>query len=138
MRGFLAPLQFTAKYKKRKEKMKEQTNSEVRDWSPSYASEIPYVPVNWSDRDAITRRVCDILEAVMPDGNQLEKTKEIVKEMTKQYWINLYNDQFDSLTPNQLTGFTYDKSQYSKALWEKAKELGSDHETEEPQNANYR
>ena len=90
--------------------------------APEYASEIPYVPVNWSDRDTLTRRVCDILEAVMPEGNQLEKTKELVKEMTKQYWITLFNDQFDCLTPEYkgLVGFTAHKEKYSRAIWELA------------------
>lgn len=106
--------------------MSEETRKEVTSNLPYYASQVPYVPVNWTDRDTITRRVCDILEAVMPEGNQLEKTKDLVKEMTKQYWIQIFNDQFDSLTPTQLTGFTYDKAQYSKAIWDKAIELGVD------------
>lgn len=89
---------------------------------PKYASEVPFVPVNWTDRDTITRRICDILEAVMPEGNQLEKTKELVKETTKQYWIQLFNDQFDCFA-NKLTGFTWDKEQYSRAIWDKAVEL---------------
>ena len=88
---------------------------------PTYASEVPYVPVNWEDRDTITRRVCDILEAVMPEGNQLEKTKALVKEMTKNYWIELFNDQFDSLQDKQrFNGFTIVRTKYSRAIWEVA------------------
>lgn len=86
-----------------------------KDLKPSYASEVPYAPVNWEDRDTITRRVCDILEAVMPEGNQLEKTKDLVKEMTKQYWITLFNDQFDSLQGRGLIGSSRDE--YSMAIW---------------------
>ena len=89
---------------------------------PTYASEIPYVPVNWEDRDTITRRVCDILEAVMPEGNQLEKTKDLVKEMTKQYWMQIFNDQFDSLQdkPQRIGGFMIVRTKYSQAIWEVA------------------
>jgi hypothetical protein len=92
------------------------------DESPDYASEVPYVPVNWEDRDTITRRVCDILEAVMPEGNQLEKTKDLVKEMTKQYWIQIFNDQFNCLQdkPQIIGGFTIQKTKYSQAIWEVA------------------
>ena len=96
---------------------------------PAYASQVPYAPVNWTDRDTVTRRICDILEAVMPEGNQLEKTKELVKETTKQYWITLFNDQFDSLHPNTLTGFTHDRQQYSEVMWELAERLDKPMET---------
>lgn len=99
-----------------------------KDSKPAYASEVPYVPVNWEDRDTITRRVCDILEAVMPEGNQLEKTKDLVKEMTKQYWITLFNDQFDNLQNRGLIGSSRNK--YSEAIWNVALgELPKDVET---------
>ena len=88
-----------------------------KDTKPSYASEVPFAPVNWEDRDTITRRVCDILEAVMPEGNQLDKTKELVKEMTKQYWITLFNDQLDSLL---VRGLETNRTRYYAAIWEEA------------------
>lgn len=88
-----------------------------KDIKPNYAGEVPFVPVNWEDRDTITRRVCDILEAVMPEGNQLDKTKELVKEMTKQYWITLFNDQLDSL---QVRGLETNRTRYYTAIWEEA------------------
>lgn len=94
---------------------------------PQYASEVPYAPVNWTDRDTITRRICDILEAVMPEGNQLEKTKELVKETTKQYWITLFNDQFDSFSEGKLVGFTYDRELVSRAIWEQTLEYREKH-----------
>lgn len=90
-----------------------------KDIKPTYASEVPFVPVNWEDRDTITRRVCDILEAVMPEGNQLDKTKELVKEMTKQYWITLFNDQLDSLQARGL-GLETSRTRYYAVIWEEA------------------
>ena len=89
---------------------------------PTYASEVPYVPVNWFDRDNMTGRILEILEAVMPEGKQLTATKNLVKESTKRYFINLFNDQFDDLTTGPNIGFS--KSAYSEAIWEMAQKQG--------------
>lgn len=67
---------------------------------PTYASSIPFVPADWSDRDAITGRILEILEAVIPEGRQLEATKRLVKEATKGYWIEMFNNQYEVLTGN--------------------------------------
>lgn len=90
---------------------------------PEYASEVPYVPVNWYDRDNITGRILEILEAVLPEGRQLEATKNLVKESTKQYFIHLFNDQYDALSTHLAQGknnFRDDKDRYFRAIWEMA------------------
>ena len=85
-------------------------------YAPDYASEVPFVPMNWTDRDNITGRLMEILEAVMPEGRQLTATKNLVKECTKWYWINAFNNQFDSITGNDENP-SAEAAPYSTAVW---------------------
>lgn len=93
---------------------------------PEYASEVPYVPVNWQNRDDITGQLLQIIEAVLPEGKQLEATKHLVKETTKKYWIDLFNDQFDALSGRvsrpEDDGVLFWED-YCTALWEKTLSL---------------
>jgi len=84
---------------------------------PDYASEIPFVPVNWEDRDNITGRILGILEAVMPEGQQLSATKDLVKDATKKYWIDLFNDQFETLQFSRQQPVLGDRARFQEALW---------------------
>lgn len=91
--------------------------------APEYASAVPYVPVNWYDRDNITGRILEILEAVLPEGRQLDATKNLVKDSTKQYFIHLFNDQFEALNGHlSKDGNSYQdiKDRYFRAIWDMA------------------
>lgn len=84
---------------------------------PNYASDIPYVPMNWGDRDSIVGKLMEILEAVIPEGKQLEATKGLVKRSLSEYFTHSFNDAFKGLTNTSPTvGYQWDD--YVKALWE--------------------
>jgi len=90
------------------------------DTRPEYASEVPHVPMNWGNRDDITGRILQILEAVMPEGKQLEATKDLVKKSTKDYFIEAFNMQFSVLRHPVKGdgGESYDG--YCEAIWREA------------------
>lgn len=97
--------------------------------APEYASQVPVVPVDWQDRDNMTARILEVLEAVMPEGRQLEATKNLVKEVTKQYFIHLFNYQFDALSTHLASGkndYRNIRDRYFKAIWEAAQTETSD------------
>lgn len=90
-------------------------------YEPNYAGEVPYVPVAWGHRDDITARLLQIVEAILPEGKQLEATKHLVKDTTKKYWIELFNNQYDCLPyrpgEDALGGSWGD---YCQAIWDEA------------------
>ena len=87
---------------------------------PEYASEVPHVPVNWGDRDNITGQFLQILEAVIPAGSQLEATKNLVKKTTKDYWIQLFNTQFELLVHPVESDGGESYNGYCEAIWQEA------------------
>jgi hypothetical protein len=89
---------------------------------PDHASAVPFVPVNWGDRDAIVGRLMGILEAVMPDGKQLEATKGLVKNSLSDYFRELFNNQYEVLTGPYATEKhdELDIVKFYRAIWEVA------------------
>lgn len=84
--------------------------------APTYASQVPCFPTDWRDRDALTGRILQIIEAGVPEGSQQTAMKNLVKEATKQHFINGFNDQFDRLiNTGGLSGC--DKDVFYEALW---------------------
>lgn len=83
---------------------------------PEYASEVPFVPVNWGDRDAIVGRLMGILEAIFPESKQLEATKSLVKNSMSDYFKELFNNQYEILTGNYGL-HDYPGIGYQKAIW---------------------
>jgi len=88
--------------------------------NPEYASQLPFVLMSWEDRDSITGKLLEIVEAVMPEGSQLNATKSLIKKATSQYWMEKYNFQFDT------THMEYGEDEqetftgYCLALWREA------------------
>lgn len=84
---------------------------------PSYASDVPYVPMNFNDRDILVGQLMEVLEAVMPQGTQLEATKNLVKKTVSQHFVRSFNDQFQVLTHRSPTlgGILED---CMEAIWE--------------------
>lgn len=85
---------------------------------PQFSSEVPVVPVDWSDRDAIVGRLMEVLEAVMPEGSQLEATKKLVKGKMNEYWSYMYNNQFEILIAEKV--YDGQRVPYHEAIWEVA------------------
>lgn len=61
---------------------------------PAYAGQLPHVPLNWDDRDEITGKLLEIIEAVLPEGGQQEATKRLIKKTTSQFFEDKYNMVF--------------------------------------------
>lgn len=90
---------------------------------PEYASQVPFVPHNFEDRDAIVGRLMEILEAVMPESNQLRATKQLVKKCMTDYFIVSFNDQFDALATHlarEGNFYISPRDRYYRAIWEAA------------------
>lgn len=97
---------------------------------PEYASQVPYVPHNFNDRDAIVGRLMEILEAVIPEGQQQYATKQLVKKCLTDYFLGSFNDQYDALSTHLLKPGNFFHSpldRYYRAIWESAQA-----ETEDP------
>lgn len=96
--------------------------SEIKELkSPEYASQIPHIPVNWDDRDEITGKLLEVIEAVLPEGRQLEATKRLIKKTTNQFFMDKYNMMFDCLG-DQLNIYSDEESynNYCRVLWREA------------------
>lgn len=84
---------------------------------PKFSSDLPYVPMNFQDRDNLVGRLMEVLEAVMPQGTQLEATKSLMKQKLSEYFSRMFNDCYYILKEEQPTiGGGLDK--YIKAIWE--------------------
>lgn len=90
---------------------------------PEYASQVPFAPHNFEDRDAIVGRLMEILEAVMPDNKQQYATKQLVKKCLTDYFIGSFNDQFDALATHLASEGNFyhsHRDRYYRAIWEAA------------------
>lgn len=94
---------------------------------PEYASDVPFIPVNWNDRDAMVGRLMEILEAVLPGGKQLEATKRLVKTSLSQFFMQSFNNQFEilqNIEKYQTARNGVDaRTPYQEAMWETAQKL---------------
>lgn len=83
---------------------------------PKYASDVPHVPMNFEDRDAIVGRLMEVIEAVMPEGRQQDATKALIKKSVSDHFISAFNTQYEILRRNSpTTGDMYDD--YCRAIW---------------------
>lgn len=84
---------------------------------PQFSSDLPYVPMNFQDRDNLVGRLMEVLEAVMPQGTQLEATKSLMKQKLSEYFTRCFNDAYHVLKDDQPTiGGGLDR--YIRAIWE--------------------
>lgn len=87
----------------------------------AYASDLPYVPVNWEHRDIVVGRILTILEAAIPQGPQFNATKRLVQDSMSEVWTSLFNYQFESI--KGLVPIRDDIKPYQDAIYEKYIEL---------------
>lgn len=85
--------------------------------APKFSLDIPYVPMNFGDRDSLVGRLMEVVEAVMPEGKQQEATKSLMKQKISEYFTRSFNDAFYSLKGDSPTiDGSWDK--YVRAIWE--------------------
>lgn len=94
--------------------------------APRYSMDVPFVPMNFQDRDVLVGRLMEILEAVLPEGKQLDATKNLVKKSVTEHFIRSFNESFEDLK-NQYQAEEDNEdypssviSPYIKAMWETA------------------
>lgn len=85
--------------------------------SPKFSSDIPFVPMNFGDRDSIVGRLMEIIEAVIPEGKQQDATKSLIKQRISEYFTHSFNDAYYSLKDDSsLVGGHWEK--YVRAIWD--------------------
>lgn len=92
--------------------------SKEKSSEPKFIGDMPYFPMNFDDRDNIVGRLMEVLEAVMPEGQQLEATKNIVKYNLSQYWIATMDAQLKIIkNSDELVSYPKDFGKAVKALY---------------------
>jgi len=81
---------------------------------PRYAEEVPYVPMNFTDRNNLVGQVMPIIEASIPDKKQQEAVKNLIKRVISDYFHSEFSLQFSQVTQDNVGGH---KLEYSRAIW---------------------
>ena len=90
---------------------------------PKYVSQVPYVPLSIRDAEILVGQALHILEAVMPEGQQLDRTKSLMKSALYKHFTGAFQGQYNYLVGDDAQNST--KNQYYDAMWEAAQNDGS-------------
>jgi len=71
---------------------------------PRYAEEVPYVPMNFTDRNNLVGQVMPIIEASIPDKKQQEAVKNLIKRVISDYFHSEFSLQFSQVTQDNVVG----------------------------------
>lgn len=89
---------------------------------PAIPGAVPYVPVNWDTASSIVGKTLATLEAVMPEGQQLDRTKELVKGQIYEVFDSEFQNQYDYLTDRTPASLDSEIVKYYRAIWSVASE----------------